>query len=116
METDNESVEKEYPPFVVNRCLSFFPDTIYFVNEMNHYHTLPKNMQFDFLRLGIRKKKRFSPWLKKTKVDKIDVIKQYFGYSDTKAIDVADIITDQDSESMQAEMYTGGTQKMKNPK
>jgi len=40
METDDESVEKEYPPFVVNRCLSFFPDTIYFVNEMNHYHTL----------------------------------------------------------------------------
>ena len=116
METDDESVEKEYPPFVVNRCLSFFPDTIYFVNEMNHYHTLPKNMQYDFLRLGIRKKKRFSPWLKKTKVDKIDVIKKYFGYSDAKAIEIADIITDDNIESMQAAMYTGGTQKMKNPK
>lgn len=116
METDDESVEKEYVPFVVNRCLSFFPDTIYFVNEMNQYHTLPKNMQFDFLRLGVRKNKRFSPWLKKTKIDKIDVIKKYFGYSDSKAIQIADIITDENIESMQAEMYTGGTQKMKNPK
>ena len=101
---------------MVNCYLSFFPDTIYFVNELNQYHTLPKNMQFDFLRLGLRKNKRFSPWLKKTKVDKIDVIKKYFGYSDSKAIQIADILTDENIESMQAEMYTGGTQKMKNPK
>ena len=62
MATEDESVEKEYVPFVVNRCLSYFPDTIYFVNEVNKYHMLPKNMQFDFLRLGVRKNKRYSSW------------------------------------------------------
>jgi hypothetical protein len=116
MKTDDESVEKEYVPFVVNRCLSYFPDTIYFVNEMNQYHMLPKNMQFDFLRLGVRKNKRYSSWLKKQKIDNIDIIKQYFGYSDAKAIQVAGLLTDEDLCSMQEEMYTGGTQKMKKPK
>lgn len=116
MDTEDESVEKEYVPFVVNRCLSYFPDTIYFSNEMNQYHTLPKNMQFDFLRLGVRKNKRYSSWLKKQKINNIDIIKQYFGYSDAKAIQVVDLLSDEDLISMQEEMYTGGTQKMKKPK
>ena len=116
MATEDESVEKEYVPFVVNRCLSYFPDTIYFVNEVNKYHMLPKNMQFDFLRLGVRKNKRYSSWIKKQKLDKIDIIKQYFRYSDAKAIQVADLLSEEDLISMQEEMYTGGTQKMKKPK
>ena len=54
-----------YKPFVVNRCLSYFPDTIFHANEMNCTPWLDNKSQFDFYRLGIRKKKRFSPWLKK---------------------------------------------------
>ena len=112
----DEIAEKEYVPFVINRCLSYFPDTIFFINEINQLHSLPKKMQFDYLRMSIRKKKRFSPWLKKKKIEKIDIIKEYFGYSNEKALQVVDLITEDDLVSMQESLYKGGTEKMKKPK
>lgn len=112
----DEIMEKEYVPFVVNRCLSYFPDTIFFINEMNQLHNLPKKMQFDYLRMSIRKKKRFSPWLKKNKIEKLDIIKEYFGYSTDKALDVIDLISEEDLITIQERLYKGGTQKFKKHK
>lgn len=112
----DEIAEKEYVPFVINRCLSYFPDTIFFINEINQLHSLPKKMQFDYLRMSIRKKKRFSPWLKKKKIEKIDIIKEYFGYSNEKALQIADLISEDDLVSIQESLYKGGTEKMKKPK
>ena len=85
MDSEDEFIEREYVPFVVNRCLSFFPDTILQTNEMNLRCQIDKKMQFDFLLGTIRKSNRYSPWLKETLPDDIDVIKEYFNFSNRKA-------------------------------
>ena len=33
--TEDEQWEKKYPPFIVNKCVSPFSDTIMLVNEIN---------------------------------------------------------------------------------
>ena len=85
LDTDDESVEKGYPPFIVNRCLSYFPDTIFYVNEMNQRVDAPKKMQFDFYLHSLRKRKRYSKWLKtEWHTDEFYAVQKYFGYSDSK--------------------------------
>ena len=111
LDTEDESVEKGYTPFVVNRCLSYFMDTVLYANEMNVRPETDKKMQFDYLQKSIRKNKRYSKWLKQESVENLDIIKQFYGYSDTKAKDVMDIMTEQDIEFMRNKLATGGVGK-----
>ena len=111
LDTDDESVEKGYTPFVVNRCLSYFIDTVLYANEMNRRPETDKKMQFDYLQRSIRKNKRYSKWLKQESVENLDIIKQYYGYSDTKAKEVMDILTSNDIEYMRNQLNTGGVGK-----
>jgi len=108
LDTEDELVEKQYTPFVVNRCLSYFPDTIIHSNIMNENSHIDKKMQYDYYLASIRKRKRFSKWLKREESDKIETIKEYFGYSNQKAKEVEDLISDSDLESMRESMFKGG--------
>ena len=72
---------KTYPPYIVNRCLSGHLDCVMFANEMNMYAHLDKDMQYSFYLNSLRKRKRFSPWIKKEKIEYIDSVKQFYGYS-----------------------------------
>lgn len=108
LDTEDESVEKGYTPFIVNRCLSYFIDTVLYANEMNLRPETDKKMQFDYLQGTIRKNKRYSKWLKQESVDNLDTIKQYYGYSDTKAKEVMDILTPEDIEYMREKIDHGG--------
>ena len=81
----DEADVRLYKPFVVNRCLSYFPDTIFHANEMNCVPWLDNKIQFDFHRLGIRKKKRFSPWLKKETETDISITSFYSSHLITAA-------------------------------
>ena len=83
----------KYPAFIVNKCLSGSLDSIMFVNEMNKSHYLDPKMQYDFLRNSLRKKKRYAPWLKKEKIEDLDAIKKYYGYSNEKAQQALRILT-----------------------
>lgn len=106
-----DSVEADprlYKPFVVNRCLSYFPDTIFHANEMNCAPWLDNKSQFDFHRLGIRKKKRFSPWLKKEVENDIDLIRTVYGYTESKAREVLNILGPKDLEAIKKSLDTGG--------
>jgi len=105
----DEADTRLYPPFVVNRCLSYFPDTIFHANEMNCAPWLDKKSQFDFHRLGIRKKKRFSPWLKKETEENISLIQAVYGYTESKAREVLNILQPQDLETLKKSLDTGGT-------
>lgn len=90
---ENETV---YNSFLVNRSLSYFNDTVYFANEMNKYHHLDSKLQFHFLLNIVRKRKRFSKWVKPETDNNVDVIKEYYGYSNEKAIQVLSLLsTDQ---------------------
>jgi len=89
-------MEKKYVPFMVNRSLSYFTDTVHMANEMNRYHHLDKKLQFQFLLNIVRKKKRFSKWVKPETDSNVDVIKEYYGYSNEKAIQILPLLsTDQ---------------------
>jgi hypothetical protein len=82
---EDPSEIKDYAPYVINRCLSGNLDCILFANEMNRYSFLDKDMQYSFYLNTLRKRKRFSPWLRKDKVTDLEIIKQYYGYSNEKA-------------------------------
>ena len=107
MDTDPES-ERQYPPYVVNRCYSGFIDTILLANEMNLNSHIDKKLQYDFYINIIRPKKRFSPWLKKEKLDSLDCIKQYYGYSDEKAKVALRILTEDQIEFIKTKLNRGG--------
>jgi hypothetical protein len=104
----DEDAYRLYPAFVVNKILSYFPDTIFYSNEMNCSYWVDKKLQFDFYRLGVRKKKRFSPWLKKESEENLELIKTAYGYTNQKAREVLNILTPQDLEVIKKSLDTGG--------
>jgi TATA-binding protein-associated factor Taf7 len=104
----DDETEKGYNAFLVNRGLSYFQDTVLLANEMNRNHHLDGKLQYDFLRGIVRKRKRFSKWAKKEKVEKIDVIKEYYGYSDAKAESVSDLISPEQLDYMRSKLSKGG--------
>lgn len=103
--------EKAYAPYVVNRCLSYFPDTLLHANEMNRLSFLDKRVQYDYYLQTIRARKRFSKWLKKEESSDIDLVKEYFGYSDKRAREALRVLTPEQIKSIKKEMNIGGTRK-----
>ena len=85
--------EKQYNKYVINKALSFASDTVIHANEMNARPHIPVKMQYNFLINNIRPKKRFSKWIKKEKIQAVDVIKEYYGYSTEKAHQVLSILS-----------------------
>ena len=105
---EDPSLEKEYIPFVINKCLSGHLDTVMFANEMNKYPLLPEKMQHDFFIHIVRKKKRFSPWLRKDKINDLDTVKTYYGYSNEKAEQILKILTKEQLNFIKSKLDIGG--------
>ena len=76
----DDLAEKGYSPYMINRSLSYFNDTVLYANEMNKHHHLENRMQFDFFINIVRKRKRFSKWIKPQVEANVEVIKEYYGY------------------------------------
>ena len=106
---EDPSVIKDYAPYIINRCLSGNLDCIMFVNEMNKYSFLEKDMQYTFYLNTLRKKKRFSPWLRKEKVTDLQSVKQYYGYSNEKASNALKILTPEQINYIKQRLETGGS-------
>ena len=106
LDTEDEQVEKGYAPFVVNRCLSYFPDTILQSNYMNLFPHLEKKMQFDYFLHSIRPRKRFSKWLKTEQNENLEIIKRHYNYSNKKAREVIELLSDEQIQSLK-DMYGG---------
>jgi len=100
--------EKNYNSFVINRSLSYFNDTVLFANEMNRYHQLDNRLQYQFLINIIRKRKRFSKWFKPESVNDIEIIKEYYGYSDEKARDALALLSNSQMQELKRKVYKGG--------
>jgi hypothetical protein len=109
MNSDDPMWEKKYPAFMVNKVLSGFQDTIMLCNEMNRNHFLDRDMQFQFLLNSIRSKKRFTPFLRASKIKDIECVKEYYGYSNEKAKSALDILTKEQLKLIKARLYKGGT-------
>jgi hypothetical protein len=100
---------KEYVPYIINKCLSGHIDCILYANEMNIHHSLDKDMQYSFYLNSLRKKKRFSPWLRKDKVTDLECVKRYYGYSNEKASQALKILTKEQINFIKKRLDVGGT-------
>lgn len=104
----DEADERAYVPFVINRTLSYFPDTVAIANEVNIYHHLDKKLQYAFLLNIIRKRKRFSKWIKADAITDIDIVKQYYGYSDSKARQILPLLSKDQVDVLRQKVSRGG--------
>ena len=106
LDKDPENINK-YNSFLVNRSLSYFPDTVLISNEMNRLHHVDARLQYDFLINIVRKKKRFSKWDKPQSTD-IECIKEYYGYSDSKAKQIIGLLTSAQLQELKNKVNKGG--------
>ena len=106
---DNDStLEPKYLPYIVNRCMSGQIETLMFANEMNISNHLDNKLQYDFLLYTLRKKKRFSPWMRKDELSNLSIVKEYYGYSDEKARQVLPLLTEDQLNIITRRLNTGG--------
>ena len=101
-------MEKKYPPFIVNKCVAHFPDTVMLLNEINQLHHLDKKLQFDFLINSLRPRKRYTPWLKAKKLENLEYVKEFYGYNNEKAKTALDILNDEQISDIKIRLNKGG--------
>jgi hypothetical protein len=106
---EDPDAKKGYTPYVINKCLSGHIDCILFANEMNKHHYLDKDMQYSFYINTLRKRKRFSPWLRKDKVKDLECVKSYYGYSNEKASQALNILSKSQLDFIKQRLDIGGT-------
>ena len=100
--------EKNYNSFVINRSLSYFPDTVAIANEMNRYHQIDEKLQYHFLLNIVRKRKRFSKWIKPEIENDIEMVKEYYGYSNDKARQVLPLLYAEQLKTIKNKVDKGG--------
>jgi hypothetical protein len=106
---EDPQASKDYSSFMINRGLSYFPDTVLYANEMNRHSTIPVDWQFFFFLNTIPKKKRFSKWSKKDKETKsIQLVKEYYGYSNERAKEALSVLSDDQLKQIEEKLQKGG--------
>lgn len=106
---EDPQAHKDYNAWIVNKGLSYFPDTLLYANEMNRHYGIPKNWQFSFLLNSITKKKRFSKWSKKDTIsESLRLVKEYYGYSNEKAKQALSVLSDEQLAMIEQKLYKGG--------
>jgi hypothetical protein len=100
--------ERLYDSFVVNRSLSYFNDTVMYANEMNKNHHIDPVLQNAFFLNTVRKRKRFSKWMKPSELDDLDVVKEYYGYSTEKAREALTLLSNSQLNELKKRVYKGG--------
>ena len=105
---DDPEAERKYPPFIINKCLSSFTDSVLYANEMNKNPHLDKRLQYDFFINSLKPRKRFTPWLRKETLEDIELVKQYYGYSHNKALEAVRLLTKEDLNYIRKILNKGG--------
>ena len=108
MDGDDPLYEKKYSPFIMNKCLAPFNDTIMLVNEMNVHNHLDNKMQYDFLLNSLRKQHRYASWMKASKSKNLEYVKEYFGYNNEKARSALKILSDKQIACIKSKLDKGG--------
>jgi len=108
LDSEDSGWDKNYPPYVINKCMSQHIDTVMYANEMNLWGQLPNKLQYDFFINTVRPRKRFSPWAKKEKMNDLEIVKQYYGYSNEKARQALSILTPDQLSFIKSKLNKGG--------
>ena len=104
----DDIAEKAYLPYMINRQLSYFPDTVLAANEMNRHHHIDNRLQFDFFINIVRKRKRFSKWFKPEQISDLETVKSYYGYSNEKARQVLHLLSTEQINELKNKVAKGG--------
>ena len=104
----DDITEKAYNPFLINRSLSYFPDTVLAANEMNRNHHIDNRLQFDFFINIVRKRKRFSKWFKPEQISDLETVKEYYGYSNEKARQILTLLSTEQINELKTKVAKGG--------
>jgi|TARA_B100001778_G_scaffold326164_1_gene322483 hypothetical protein len=108
LDSEDEQWEKKFAPFIVNKCVAPFEDTVMLVNEINQLHHLDKKLQFDFLINSLRPRKRYAPWMKAKKLKNLEYVKEFYGYNNEKAKAALDILDDEQISAIKKKLNKGG--------
>ena len=108
LDTEDDQWEKKYPPYIINKCIAPFPDSLMLVNEINQLHHLDKKLQYDFLINSLRTRKRYTPWMKAKKLKNLEYVKEYYGYNNEKAKSALDILNDEQISAIKTKLNKGG--------
>ena len=108
MDSDDPMWEKKYVPFIINKCMAPFNDTIMLVNELNMRHHLDKKLQYDFLLNSVRSRKRYAPWVKASKLKDLEYVKEYYGFSNEKAKAALSILDNEQINAIKDSLNKGG--------
>jgi len=104
----DDLAEKAYNSFIINRSLSYFNDTVLMANEMNINHHLDNRLQFDFFINIVRKKKRFSKFMKPETVSDVEAVREYYGYNNEKARQALTLLASDQINELKKKVYKGG--------
>jgi hypothetical protein len=106
--TDEEE-ERAYVPFLTNRNLSYFPDTIGDANRMNQLGHVPKRLQYDYYFYALRPRKRFAgKWAKPAKSVDLEAIRERYQCNYSRANEMLSLLTPQQLEAIHAALEKGG--------
>ena len=108
LDSEDEMWEKKFAPFIVNKCIAPFEDTVMLVNEINQLHHLDKKLRFDFLINSLRPRKRYAPWMKAKKLKNLEYVKEFYGYNNEKAKAALDILDDEQISAIKNKLNKGG--------
>jgi hypothetical protein len=109
--TEGTHSPKDYIPFIVNKAMSNFPDTVLHANEMNMHRDLGNDQQFYYLLHSIRKGKRFGGrWAKAVKSEELEAVKQYYKLNNQKALVALELLSTEEKEMIKKRVQHGGEQ------
>lgn len=108
---NDELAEKGYVPYMTNKSLSYFPDTIMYAQEMNRHHHLDNKLQFHYLINSVRPKKRFSKWAKRQEDNDLEAVKLYYGYNDAKSEAALSLLSSDQIKTIKKRLDKGGKTK-----
>jgi hypothetical protein len=106
---NDELAEKNYVPYITNKTLSYFPDTIMYASAMNLHHDLDNKLQFHYLINSIRPRKRFTKWVKKQEDNDLDAIAEYYGYNRQKSEQALTLLSPEQLEQIKNKLQKGGS-------
>lgn len=107
---DRLDSESSYVPYVVNRALSFHYDCALQANQMNISHQLDNKLQYDYLRSTVRKyRRKFQPWQKAEKNRDLELVKEYYNFSNEKAREALKLLSKQQIAEISDMLNKGGS-------
>jgi nitrogen regulatory protein PII-like uncharacterized protein len=103
-----EITSKPYNPYLTNKALSFYVDSVLYANEMNMLSHIDKDQQYEYLINNIRSMNRTHTWFKQEKNEDIELLMGYYYVNRQRAIEISKFISEEDLKKIKSQVKDGG--------